>query len=109
MDRQDRRLRVPFTAAAEIAPETSPAAGIPANVTELSLYGCYIATPAPFPEQTLLRVKIFGEGEYFEARATVVYSQPAKGMGVAFREINPVFLATLKRWILEAMNSRKQT
>jgi hypothetical protein len=109
VDRQNRRLRVPFAASAEIAPETSPAAGVSAQVTELSLYGCYIATPAPFAVQTLLYVKIFNGAEYFETKATVIYSQPAQGMGLAFREIKPHFLVTLKRWILEALNNQRQT
>jgi len=108
VDRQHRRLRVPFTAPAEIAPENSPGAGVTAQVSELSLYGCYIATPAPFAAQTPLLVKIFNGTEYFEAKATVIYSQAAQGMGLAFREIKPHFLVTLKRWILEALHSQKQ-
>jgi PilZ domain len=107
VDRQHRRLKVPFTAPAEIAPESSPAASVSANVAELSLYGCYMATPSPYAVQTLLRVKIFCAGEYFEAKATVIYSQPAKGMGLAFREIKPHFLAILKKWTLEAMNDQR--
>jgi hypothetical protein len=106
VNRQPRRLRVPFAAPAEIAPETSPAVSVSANVAELSLYGCYIATPAPFEAQTLLRVKIFNAEEYFEAKATVVYAQPAKGMGLAFRELKPAFLVILKKWILAAMNEQ---
>jgi hypothetical protein len=108
VDRQHRRLRVPFTAPAEIAAETSPGAGVTAQVTELSLYGCYIATPAPFAAQAPLLVKIFNGTEYFEAKAPVIYSQPAQGMGVAFREIKPHFLVTLKQWILEALHNHKQ-
>jgi hypothetical protein len=109
VDRQHRRLRVPFTAPAEIAPESSPAAGVTARVAELSLCGCYIATPAPFAVQTRLHVKIFNGEAYFEAKATVIYSQPAQGMGLAFREIKPHFLATLKQWILEALHNHKQS
>jgi hypothetical protein len=109
VDRQPRGLRVPFTAPAEIAPEASPAASVAAQVAELSLHGCYIATPAPFAAQTLLQVKIFSGGEYFESKATVTYSQAAQGMGVAFREIKPHFLATLKQWILEALQNHTQS
>jgi hypothetical protein len=108
VDRQHRTIRVPFASPAEIAPETSPVASVSANVAELSLYGCYIATPAPFAEQTLLRVKIFNAEEYFEAKATVLYAQPAKGMGLAFRALKPAFLAILKKWILAAMNDQKK-
>jgi len=107
VDRQHRRLRVPFCAPAETAPEGSPTASVSANVAELSLYGCYMATATPYKVQTLLRVKIFNAGEFFEARATVIYSHAAKGMGLAFREIKPHFLATLKKWILEAIKDQK--
>jgi hypothetical protein len=107
VDRQHRRLRVPFSAPAETAPEGAPSANVSANVTELSLYGCYMATATPYEVQTLLRIKIFNAGEYFEAKATVIYSHPAKGMGLAFREIKPHFLATLKTWILEALKDQR--
>jgi hypothetical protein len=46
--------------------------------------------------QTILGVKIFNPEEYFEAKAAVVYARPAKGMGLAFRELEPAFLAILK-------------
>jgi hypothetical protein len=66
-----------------------------------------MSTSTPYAVQTLLPVKIFSGGEYFEARATVIYSQPAKGMGLAFREIKPHFLVALKKWILEAINDHR--
>jgi hypothetical protein len=107
VDRQHRRLRVSFSAPAETAQEGWPTASVSANVAELSLYGCYMATATPYEVQTLLRVKIFNAGEYFEAKATVIYSQPAKGMGLAFRETKPHFLTILKQWILEALKDHR--
>jgi hypothetical protein len=39
-------------------------------------------------------VKIFAaDGEYFEAEATVIYSNPSLGMGLVFRQVRPDFLA----------------
>ena len=49
-------------------------------------------------------VKIFAaDGEYFEAEATVIYSNPSLGMGLVFRQVEPDFLAVLRKWLLKAM------
>jgi PilZ domain-containing protein len=109
VDQQRRGLRFLLTAPAEIAPESSPSASVAARVAELSLYGCYLDMPAPFDAQTPVLVKIFNSAEYFEARATVAYVKPALGMGLAFREVKPHFLAILQKWILAAMHKPKET
>jgi hypothetical protein len=101
---QDRRrtLRFPFEASAEVSEENSEAR-TPARVTEISLNGCFLQTAAPLPNGTSLFVKVFVEGSFFETQATVVYSQPNVGMGIAFRELKPYFAAVLKKWLLAAM------
>jgi hypothetical protein len=49
-------------------------------------------------------VKIFAaDGEYFEAEATVIYSNPSLGMGLVFRQVKPDFLVVLRQWLLKAM------
>src|ERR1700730_5260142 len=100
MDKERRGLRFPFIAAAEIAPESSPSATITASVKALSLHGCAVETPAPFSPQTRVLVKIFKSDEYFEAKATVVYVNPALGMGLAFREVKPAFRTVMPRSLL---------
>jgi hypothetical protein len=53
-------------------------------------------------------VKIFAaDGEYFEADATVIYSHPSLGMGLVFRQVRPDFLATLRKWLLNAMQQNQ--
>jgi hypothetical protein len=84
MDQERQGLRFPFVAAAEIAPESSPCASITASVEELSLYACYVDTPAPFAPKTRVLVKIFKSDEYFEAKATVVYAHPTLEWGSPF-------------------------
>jgi hypothetical protein len=103
MGQERRGLRFSFTAAAEIAPESSPNATITAKVKELSLHGCYVDTPAPFSVQTPVLVKIFKADEYFEAKATVIYATPAVGMGLAFREVKSDFRAVMQKWLRVAM------
>jgi hypothetical protein len=102
---EDRRgLRFLLDAGAEIAPEDSPNASVAARVTELSLRGCYFKLASPFPVETRVLVKIFHEGQYFEAKGHVVHVQPATGMGVAFREIKPHCKSALQKWILSALH-----
>lgn len=102
-DEQHRRVpRYPFAAPAAVIPE----AGVPigGNVTELSLYGCYLDSGAPLASRTRVSVKIFAaDGGYFEAEATVIYSNPSLGMGLVFRQVKPDFLAVLRQWLLKAM------
>jgi hypothetical protein len=97
-----------FSAPAEVALETSPGASVAARVAELSLHGCYLDISAPFAAKTPVLVKIFSAAEYFEAKATVIYVKPALGMGLAFREVKPDFLAILQKWILAAMHQQKK-
>jgi hypothetical protein len=41
--------------------------------------------------KTPVSVKIFKSGEYFEAKATVLYANSTLGMGLAFRDVEPDF------------------
>jgi hypothetical protein len=102
-DEQDRRVpRYPFAAPAAVIPEVGVPIG--GNITELSLYGCYLDSGAPLAPRTRVLVKIFAaDGGYFEAEATVIYSNPSLGMGLVFRQVRPDFLAVLRRWLLKAM------
>lgn len=105
MDRERRGLRFAFSANAEIAPESSPTAVVPARVTALSLRGCFIETSASFEMQRPVLLKIYDSGEYFEAPASVLYVKPT-GLGLTFREVKPHFRAILQKWILAALNSQ---
>lgn len=97
-----RVSRYPFVADAEIVEEISGARMF-VRVTELSLYGCYLDMHQPLPSGSQLFVKIFTGTDFFEAEATVVYSQPNIGVGLTFREVNQHFLPTLKKWLQNAM------
>jgi hypothetical protein len=106
---QDRRgFRFLFNAAAEIAPESSPSASVPVRATELSLHGCYLETLAPFAEETPVFVKIFYASEYFEAKGTVIYVKPAKGMGITFRDMKPHCRIILQKWILAVLRDQSK-
>ena len=100
----DRRRtpRYPFVATAEIV-EIASGARIFVRVSDLSLYGCYLDMPNPLPAGAHVFVKIFTDADFFEADASVAYSQPNLGVGLAFRDVKPSFLPTLHKWLLQAM------
>jgi PilZ domain len=107
MEQNRRRVpRFPFVAFAEVTEQAS-GGKIKTQVSELSLYGCYVDTINPLPEGTAVSLKIFTDVEFFEARATVVYAHAHLGMGMTFRDVKPHFLTILKRWLVSALQDAK--
>lgn len=107
MEQERRRTpRYPFVGSIEMREGTSQDKRT-ARVKGLSLNGCYVVTKSPYPEGTLLTIKLFTEKEYFEGQATVVYTQPSEGMGLMFRETKPYYLMVLRKWLLAAMAGKK--
>jgi len=77
-------------------------AGISARVTELSLYGCFVEMPDPFPKGTELLLKVYANGKYFETEAVAVYANLGHGSGVRFQNVRAHYLGVLKQWLIEA-------
>jgi len=99
----DRRVhpRYEFTAAAEVVPaESGPR--IATRVRDLSQQGCYVDTSDALPLGTVTDVRIKKGAQLFEARARVVYSRAATGMGLVFTAIEPEHLGTLETWLAES-------
>ena len=90
--------RFPFIAAAEVLAENN-GSRMTARISDLSVSGCYVDTINPLPDGTLVQVKIITETQIFEAPARVVYSHTHLGMGLAFREVLPNFVAVLQNWL----------
>jgi len=107
---QERRRtpRYPFTASIEMREGTSEDKRT-ARVSELGLNGCYVNTESTYPVGTSLGVKVFTETEFFEARASVVYTRPKEGMGLMFKETKPFFVTVLRKWLLSAMMTKKKS
>jgi hypothetical protein len=101
---KDRRRvpRFPFVADAEIV-EIQSGARLRGHTSELSLFGCFVDTINPLPSGTKVLVRIFTSTDLFEAPATVVYSQPNLGTGLAFHDVKPHYLPALQKWLREAM------
>jgi hypothetical protein len=102
---QRATARVRFSAPAEVIHADVVESTL---VTELSLRGCYLEPTTPLPRGTLVTVKIFSGGDFFQATAMVLYSRPTLGMGLSFREVKPEFQRVLRKWLrqtLDASNS----
>ena len=99
---QRRTPRYPFIASAELI-EQKTDVRIATRVSELSLHGCYLDMMNPFPQDTLVLVKIFAGEDFFQAKAKIVYVQPNLGAGVSFLEVEPQPLAVLQSWLDTAL------
>ncbi len=102
-DERRRVPRFPFSAQAELVPMDGNHGPVNTHVKELSLYGCYLETSAPLPRSTQVLVKIYSDGDFFEANATVVYTDADLGMGVAFRNVRREYLPVLQKWLQQAL------
>jgi PilZ domain len=99
LKREQRRTpRFTFIASAELIEEKTEVR-IATRVSELSLHGCYLDMMNPFPQDTLVLVKIFAGEDFFHAKAKIVYVQPNLGCGVSFLEVEPQPLGVLGRWL----------
>jgi hypothetical protein len=101
----DHTPRFPFSASAEVVTGDSVEL---TRVTELSRHGCYLETTKHRTAGTRVIVKITHDDQIFEATATVLYSRPTMGMGVAFREVKPLSRSMLKDWLQESLNQQNQ-
>jgi hypothetical protein len=102
--------RCPFVASAEVTELGSGSSTkLSARISEIGLGGCYVDTLNPFPEGTLVRVRILRDGGAFETQAKVVYTDMRFGMGVAFIEIPPNQRSILENWLAELVTQLKPT
>jgi hypothetical protein len=92
--------RCPFVASAEVT-ELCSGARLSARTSELSVGGCYVDAHNPFPEGTLVELRILRDQGVFETKAKVVYCDPRFGMGLAFTEMSPDQRSLLEAWLAE--------
>lgn len=96
-----RAPRYPFGATAEVV-DLRTQKSVSLQVSDLSLYGCFIDMAEPFPVGTQVLVKIFSQGQYFEGPGTVVHVSPNTGIGVSFHDVPRQYVPTLKMWLIQA-------
>jgi len=99
--------RFAFSASAEITDERENAR-TSSRVCDLSMQGCYLEMPDPFPEGTPVTVEIYKDAEFLEAHAVVAFREPSEGMGVKFDELQPYFASVLSNWVKAAKNGHRK-
>jgi|SRR5580698_2219401 hypothetical protein len=72
--------------------------------SELGLGGCYVDSLNPFPEGTLVELRILRDQGIFETKARVVYCDPGFGMGLAFTDMRPDQRSRLEVWLVEIVS-----
>ena len=96
--KQPRAKRYAFVAGAELI-EVDSTAQLKEKITDLSLFGCHVATKNPWQPGTRLRIRISHNGASFSALGTVAQVQPGLGMGILFTQIGPNEQTVLDSWI----------
>jgi hypothetical protein len=93
-----RELRLPFVAATTFTDVTVSDRAVSAQTSDLSVHGCFVATPNPRKIDTKLWITIAFGGVKIAASAKVAHVNP-KGMGIAFTNIEMRQQLSVDRWM----------
>lgn len=102
----DRRQhpRYKFAAVASVL-DIKSGRKIETQVGDLSLQGCYVPTPDPFPLGTITVVHIARGSVSCDVDARVVFSREKAGMGLLFTDIQANQGQILSSWVADARES----
>ena len=98
--------RCPLVASAEVT-ELNSGTLLSGRTSELGLGGCYVDSLNPYPEGTLVVLRILRDQGVFETKAKVVYCDPRFGMGLAFTEMTPDQRSILEAWLAEIVSQHR--
>jgi hypothetical protein len=98
-------LRCPLVASAEIT-DLHSGTRLSVRISELGVGGCYVDALTPFPEGTLVKLRIIRDQGMFESSGKVVYTHANFGMGVAFTNVTADQRSILEAWIAEIVSRR---
>jgi hypothetical protein len=98
-------LRCPLVASVEVT-DLHSGTRLSARISELSVGGCYVDALTPFPEGTLVKLRITRDQGAFESIGKVVYTHANFGMGVAFTDVKSDQRSILETWIGEIVSKR---
>ena len=77
-----------------------------ARISELSVGGCHVDALNPFPEGTLVGLRILRDQGVFESNAKVVRCDSKFGMGLAFTVVALDQRSILEAWLAEIVTQR---
>jgi hypothetical protein len=102
---QRSALRCPLVASAEVT-DLHSGTRLSARISELSVGGCYVDALTPFPEGTLVKLRIIRDQGIFATNGKVVYTHANFGMGVAFTDLTFDQRSILEAWIADIVSKR---
>ncbi len=97
--------RCPLVASAEVT-DLHSGTRLSARISELGVGGCYVDALTPFPEGTLVKLRIIRDQGVFESDGKVVYTHANFGMGIAFINVASDQRSILEAWIGEIVSKR---
>jgi c-di-GMP-binding flagellar brake protein YcgR len=87
----------------EVEPEDPP---IRCQLTDLSLGGCYLEIPSPFPLSTRITLSMRAAGIEVRAQGVVRVMHPDKGMGVEFKLSTPEHRVAVEKFLAVLTENR---
>ena len=96
-------LCCPLVASVEVT-DLHSGTRLSARISELGVGGCYVDALTPFPEGTMVRLRIIRDQGAFESTGKVVYTHANFGMGVAFTDVTSDQRSVLEAWIAEIVS-----
>jgi hypothetical protein len=100
-----RARRYPFAASIEMT-DVESEIQIVEQTSDLSLFGCGVATQKPLPAGTRILIRIQHGGANFAALGKVAYAGHGTRMGVVFTKIEPHQQLVLEKWVAELREAR---
>lgn len=97
--------RCALVASVEVT-ELRSGATLSARISELGVGGCYVDALNPFPQGSLVALRIVRDQGVFETKAKVAYCDPRFGMGLAFLDTSPNHRYLLETWLAEIVTQR---
>jgi hypothetical protein len=92
--------RYPFSGRAVVL-EPLTQVQLPAQVSEISVKGCYLESLDGLPKNTVVQILIHRDDSTFESWGRVVYVHSGVGTGIAFFDTVPGQQKTIERWVAE--------
>lgn len=100
-----RARRFPFVAPITLT-DLESSVQLKAGTSNLSVFGCHIATAVLWPVGTKIRIRIAHNGASCSALGRIVYGKPMKGMGILLTRVESIDQTVLDGW-LAALRARR--
>jgi hypothetical protein len=92
--------RYPFSGRAVVL-EPLTRVQLPAQVSEISVKGCYLESVDGLPKSTVVQLLIHRDDSTFKSWGRVVYVHPGVGSGIEFFDTAPAQQKNIEKWVAD--------